>query len=51
MSYSFIKQFITEGRPASLKINPLPYGMDELSPAISKETLGYHYEHLAKTYA
>jgi len=51
MSYSFIKQFITEGRPASLKIDVLPYGVNDLSPAISKETLGYHYEHLAKTYA
>lgn len=51
MSYSFIRQFITENRPASLSIDALPYGMNELSPAISKETLNYHYEHLAKTYA
>ena len=51
MSYSFIRQFITEGRPASLKILPLPYGVDDLSPAISKATIDYHYEHLAKTYA
>ena len=42
MSYSFIKQFITEGKPASLKIDPLPYGMDDLNPAISKATLDYH---------
>ena len=51
MSYNFIRQFITEGRPASLKIDALPYGMNDLSPAISKATLDYHYEHLAKTYA
>ena len=51
MTYSFIRQFITEGRPASLKIDALPYGMNDLSPAISKATLDYHYEHLAKTYA
>ena len=51
MSYSFIRQFITEGKPASLKIDALPYGMNDLSPAISKATLEYHFEHLAKTYA
>lgn len=51
MSYSFIRQFITEGRPASLSIDALPYGMNDLNPAISKATLDYHYEHLAKTYA
>jgi Fe-Mn family superoxide dismutase len=51
MTYSFIRQFITEGRPASLKIDALPYGMNDLNPAISKATLEYHYEHLAKTYA
>jgi superoxide dismutase, Fe-Mn family len=51
MTYSFIRNFITEGRPTSLKIDALPYGMNDLSPAISKATLDYHYEHLAKTYA
>ena len=51
MSYSFIRQFITEGRPASLKIDALPYGKNDLSPAISKDTIEYHYENLAKTYA
>jgi hypothetical protein len=51
MSYSFIKQFITEGRQSSLSIDALPYGMDDLSPAISKATLEYHYSNLAKTYA
>ena len=51
MSYGFIRQFIIEGRPASLSIDALPYSMDDLSPAISKATLEYHYGHLAKTYA
>ena len=51
MSYSFIRQFITEGRPASLKIDALPYDKKDLSPILSKEALEYHYENLAKTYA
>ena len=51
MTYSFIRQFITEGRPASLSIDALPYGVNDLNPAISKATIDYHYEHLAKTYA
>ena len=51
MTFSFIRQFITEGRPVSLKIDALPYGKNDLAPAISKATLEYHYEHLAKTYA
>ena len=45
MSYNFIRQFITEGRPASLKIDALPYGMNDLSPVISKATLDYHYDY------
>jgi superoxide dismutase, Fe-Mn family len=51
MSYNFIKYFLTEGKPPTLSINPLPYEKTDLSPSISKETLEYHYEHLAKTYA
>ena len=51
MSYSFIRQFITEGRPASLSRDALLQDKNDLSPALSKETLEYHYEHLAKTYA
>ena len=51
MTYGFIKNFITEGRASKLSIDALPYGMDDLSPALSKATLEYHYEHLAKTYA
>ena len=51
MTYGFIRQFITEGKPASLSIDPLPYDKDALSPAISKATIEYHYDNLAKTYA
>lgn len=38
-------------KPAKLETSPLPYSMDELDPVMSKETLEYHYEHLAKGYA
>ncbi len=51
MSYNFIKQFITEGKPASLTIYDLPYDKKDLDPVMSKETLEYHFENLAKTYA
>ena len=51
MSYSFIRNVLMEGKPSTLSIDPLPYGMDELSPAISKDTLEYHFNNLAKTYA
>ena len=51
MTYSFIRQFIVEGRPASLKIDALPYDKTDLDPALSEAALNYHYEHLAKTYA
>lgn len=51
MTYGFIRQFITEGKPASLSIDTLPYDKDALSPAISKATIEYHYDNLAKTYA
>ena len=51
MTYGFIKNLLSEGRPVSLSIKALPYDKKDLGPAISKETLEYHYEHLAKTYA
>ena len=38
-------------RPAKLETMPLPYGPKDLEPVISKATLDYHYEHLAKDYA
>jgi superoxide dismutase, Fe-Mn family len=37
--------------PAKLETTPLPYGENELSPVLSKESINYHYEHLAKGYA
>jgi Fe-Mn family superoxide dismutase len=51
MSYGFIKNLLSEGRSISITIEPLPYDKKDLGPAISKETLEYHYENLAKTYA
>jgi Fe-Mn family superoxide dismutase len=51
MTYGFIKNLLSEGRSVSLSITALPYDKKDLSPAISKETIEYHYENLAKTYA
>jgi len=38
-------------RPAKLETTPLPYAEDGLDPVLSKESIIYHYEHLAKGYA
>ena len=38
-------------RPAKLETTPLPYGERDLEPVMSKETLEYHYQHLARGYA
>jgi len=38
-------------RPAKLETTILPYGLKDLEPVMSKETLDYHFEHLAKGYA
>jgi Fe-Mn family superoxide dismutase len=38
-------------RPAKLETTPLPYGVKDLDPVMSAETIDYHYEHLAKGYA
>lgn len=38
-------------RPAKLETTPLPYGPGDLHPVMSKETIDYHYETLAKGYA
>lgn len=51
MTYSFIRNVLLEGRPDKLEIKKLPYDYDELDPAISEETIRYHYGKLAKTYA
>ena len=38
-------------RPAKLETTPLPYGVRDLEPAMSEDTINYHFEHLAKGYA
>jgi Fe-Mn family superoxide dismutase len=38
-------------RPAKLETTPLPYKDNELDPVLSKDSINYHYEHLAKGYA
>ena len=38
-------------RPAKLETTPLPYGLKDLDPVMTADTLEYHYEHLAKGYA
>ena len=37
--------------PAKLETTPLPYTHKALEPVMSKESINYHYEHLAKGYA
>ena len=37
-------------RPAKLETTPLPYSEKALEPIMSKETINYHFEHLAKGY-
>jgi len=51
MTFSFIRNVLKEGKPHKLEIKDLPYAMGDLSPSISEETIKYHYEKLAKTYA
>jgi Fe-Mn family superoxide dismutase len=38
-------------QPAKLETTPLPFGVKDLAPVMSKETIDYHFEHLAKGYA
>jgi Fe-Mn family superoxide dismutase len=38
-------------QPDKLETTPLPYAQDALSPVLSKDSIDYHYEHLAKSYA
>jgi len=38
-------------RPAKLETTPLPYKERDLEPIMSRATIEYHYEHLAKGYA
>lgn len=51
MNFRFIKDFLQEGRAVKLEIKELPYKEGDLDPAVSKETIAYHYGKLAKTYA
>ena len=38
-------------RPAKLETTPLPYGVRDLEPVMSRATIDYHYENLARGYA
>jgi Fe-Mn family superoxide dismutase len=38
-------------RPAKLETTPLPYGIKDLEPVMSRATIDYHYENLARGYA
>jgi Fe-Mn family superoxide dismutase len=40
-----------QSKPEKLSTLPLPYAENGLAPVMSKETIVYHYEHLAKGYA
>lgn len=51
MAYSFIRNVLLEGKPDKLEIKSLPYEANSLAPAISKDTIDYHYDELAKSYA
>jgi Fe-Mn family superoxide dismutase len=51
MTYSFIRNVLLEGRPVKLEIESLPYDANELAPALSEDTINYHYGKLAKGYA
>jgi len=37
--------------PSRIEIAPLPFEKDELEPVMSKDTIEYHYDSLAKAYA
>ena len=41
---------ILEGKQEKLELLKLPYGKDELNPVTSKETINYHFNHLAQAY-
>lgn len=41
---------IVEGKTSKLQLESLPYSRNELAPALSKETIDYHYGTLAKAY-
>jgi Fe-Mn family superoxide dismutase len=51
MTFNFIKNVLQEGKAHKLSIEPLPCAEKELEPALSKDTLDYHFGTLAKAYA
>jgi Fe-Mn family superoxide dismutase len=51
MTFNFIKNVLQEGKAHKLSIESLPYSYEDLDPAVSKDTLDYHYGKLAKAYA
>jgi Fe-Mn family superoxide dismutase len=51
MTYGFIKNFILNEGATTVEIFELPYSKRDLTPSISKATLDYHYDDLAKAYA
>ena len=52
MTFNFIKwaTLLEDSQPKTLALADLPYGRKELAPAISEETIDYHYGKLAKAY-
>jgi Fe-Mn family superoxide dismutase len=49
--YNFIKWTLNEGKtPKTLELLPLTYKKDDLDPAVSEDTINYHYGKLAKSY-
>jgi len=52
MPFHFIKNVIlNESTPSNkLELLPLPYSKGDLEPAISEDTINYHYSKLAKAY-
>jgi Fe-Mn family superoxide dismutase len=52
MTYSFIKSILNEEAPTGKKLKQikLPYARGDLDPAISEDTINYHYSKLYKGY-
>lgn len=51
MNHEILKwQQIVEGKRETLVLEKLPYGKSELAPAISEDTIQYHYSKLASAY-
>jgi len=50
MTFKFIQNFIIEGKKDKLFHLRLPYDRSELEPAVSEQTIDYHYGTLYKAY-